>query len=106
MTWAADFQTAALAPLIAKFGVSVTILDTDAQTSYVRNVLRWQLEGFGDPFNEWHYIVYNDATLGVTAPANGWTITYSGTEYVVGKVTSRGNGAVWDLWTREPEERV
>jgi len=102
--WATDYQTAALAPFMAAMGVSVTIRDPETGTTYSRTAVRWQLEGFGDPFNEWHWLVYNDSVLGVTAPKNGWTVTdAAGVVYTVGKVTFRGNGAAWDLWTRTPE---
>lgn len=105
MTWAADFKTAALAPMLATFGVSVTIRDPNTDTAYVRNAMLWRLEGFpADGFRETKWIVHNDATLGVTSPENGWTITYEGVIYPIQKVTSRGNGVAWELWTRDPEQ--
>ena len=106
MSFVEEFKTAALAPMLARDGVSVIIKDTETATSYTCTALLWQMEGFADPFDEWHFIVHNDATLGVTAPANGWTVTYNSKTFVVGKATLRGNGVAWDLWTREPEERI
>ena len=101
-----DDAKLALADIFSWGSVSVTYLDTETQTSYTRNAVRYQMEGYGNPYVEWHWYLYSNATTGIAAPKNGDTITYSSVEYVVGKVTRIGDGAGWDLWTRTPEVRI